>query len=62
MGGIIKPINYDNGFNISLLFLMVIITEIIIIQKLENKYVIGRKKGIALSVVYLLYTIRLAIL
>ena len=61
IGGIISPINYDNGFNISLLFLAVVIIEIIIIQKLEKKYVIERKKGIALSFIYLLYTIRLVL-
>ena len=59
IGGIISPINYDNGFNISLLFLAVVIVEIIIIQKLEKKYVIERKKGIALSFIYFLYTIRM---
>ncbi len=61
IGGIISPINYDNGFNISLLFLAVVIIEIIIIQKIEKKYVIERKKGIALSFIYLLYTIRLVL-
>ena len=61
IGGIISPINYDNGFNISLLFLAVVIIEIIIIQKLEKKYVIERKKGIALSLIYLLYTIKLVL-
>lgn len=61
IGGIISPINYDNGFNISLLFLAVVIIEIIIIQKLEKKYVIERKKGIALSFIYLLYTIKLVL-
>ena len=59
MGGIINPINYDNNFNVSLLFLVVIIAEIIIIQRLERKNVIERKKGLALSIVYLLYTLRL---
>ena len=61
MGGIINPIAYDNNFNISLLFLGVIIAEIIIIQRLERKYIIERKKGVALSIVYLLYTLRLFI-
>ena len=61
LGGIINPITYDNNFNISLLFLGVVIAEIIIIQKLERKYVIERKKGIALSVIYLLYTIKLVL-
>ena len=61
MGGIINPITYDNSFNISLLFLGVIIAEIIIIQRLERKDIIERKKGIALSIVYLLYTLRLVL-
>ncbi len=43
------------------MFLIVVITEMIIIQKLESKYIIERKKGIALSIIYLLYTIKLVI-
>ena len=61
LGGIINPITYDNNFNVSLLFLGVIIAEIIIIQRLERKNVIERKKGVALSIVYLLYTLRLVL-
>ena len=59
IGGIINPIEFNNSFNISLIFLLLIVVEMLIIQKLDRKYLIERKKGIALGIIYILYTLKM---
>ena len=59
IGGLINPIKFDTSFNISLVFLLLIVIEMVIIQKLDKKYLIERKKGVALGLIYVLYTVKL---
>lgn len=59
IGGLINPIKYDTYFNISLIFLVLIVIEVIIAQALHKKYIISRKNGMAMGILYFLYTWRL---
>lgn len=61
IGGTIGTVDYDTEFNISLLFLLLVVIEIIIAQVIKKKNIISRKNGIALSCLYILYTLRLII-
>ncbi len=61
IGGTIGTVDYDTVFNISLLFLIFVTVEIIIAQNIKKKNIISRKNGIALSSLYILYTLKLII-
>lgn len=60
IGAIIKPIQFDNSLNVSLLFLSWIIFGLYLSTNVANKSsTIGRKKGGVLVIVYVIYSISL---
>lgn len=59
IGAIIKPIQFDNSLNVSLLFLSWIIFGLYLSTNVANRSTIGRKKGGVLVIVYVIYSISL---
>lgn len=61
IGAIINPINYESYFNRNLVILLMIIFYIILLNKIGEKDVINRKKGIFLILIYITYIINLVL-
>lgn len=60
LGAVISPIKYDTQFNITILFIFVIILYMMLSEKVKrHKGLISRKKGIMLVTVYVIYILRM---
>lgn len=60
LGAVISPIKYDTEFNVTILFIFVIILYMMLSEKVKrHKGLISRKKGIMLVTVYVIYILRM---
>lgn len=63
LGAVISPIRYDTQFNITILFIFLIILYMMMSEKVKrHKGLITRKKGIFLVTVYILYILRMIVI
>lgn len=63
LGASISPLKYDTQFNITVLFILLIILYLILSEKVKrHKGTITRKKGIIFVIIYFLYIARMIIM
>lgn len=61
IGAFIRPINYELSFNRNLVFLFIIIIYMILLDKIGEKDIITRRKGIFLVLIYITYILNLVL-
>ena len=60
LGAVISPIKYDTQFNITILFIFLIILYMMLSERVKrHKGLISRKKGFFLVTIYILYILRM---
>lgn len=63
LGAVINPLKYDTKFNVTILFIFLIILYMMLSERVKrHKGLITRKKGIMLVIVYLIYVLRMIII
>ncbi len=63
LGATISPLKYDIEFNITVIFILLIILYLILSEKIKrHKGIITRKKGIVFVIIYFIYIVRMILI